>query len=228
MNIDIVSNASGVIRQDTVWTKANSPYLLTADVQVPRGFTLTIEAGVHIIYDNSGDFEMLIKGFLYIKGTPNERVIFDGSMTTKNTKWMLTFQATDLSKSSIAYADFIGPKRGTGLFQVTGAPSKNTGELIYQYCTFTNTHINIGSSKYRDYDMKENNHISLFLAATTQTFGYRTTAILIIRNSTVTDSTIANGHYDSQIIKLLSNNLQNVIHQCRCRSYQYQHSQLSW
>ncbi len=74
-----------------------------ADVQVPRNVTLTIQADVQIIYDNRGDFEMLVKGFLQVQGTAKQRVVFNGSAATNNIKWMMKFEAANLSQSSVAY-----------------------------------------------------------------------------------------------------------------------------
>ena len=38
----------GIINSDTVWTKANSPYILTGPVAVNSGVTLTVEAGATV------------------------------------------------------------------------------------------------------------------------------------------------------------------------------------
>ncbi|MEM1097094.1 MAG: hypothetical protein AAGJ10_21060, partial [Bacteroidota bacterium] len=43
-----VTQVSGVISGSAVWTKAESPYLLTGDVTLGPGHTLTIEAGVEV------------------------------------------------------------------------------------------------------------------------------------------------------------------------------------
>ena len=42
------TNVSGIISQDTTWTKANSPINFIGDVTVENGVTLTIEAGVQV------------------------------------------------------------------------------------------------------------------------------------------------------------------------------------
>jgi hypothetical protein len=38
----------GIINSDTVWTKAGSPYMITAPLGIAEGTTLTIEPGVVI------------------------------------------------------------------------------------------------------------------------------------------------------------------------------------
>jgi hypothetical protein len=40
------TNVGGNIISNTIWTKANSPYILTSNVGVPSAYTLTIEPGV--------------------------------------------------------------------------------------------------------------------------------------------------------------------------------------
>jgi len=47
------TNAGGIISANTAWNLAGSPYIVTADVAVNKGITLTVEAGVKIKF-NSG------------------------------------------------------------------------------------------------------------------------------------------------------------------------------
>ena len=77
---------SGSLTANTTWTAANSPYLLTGDVIVPQGKTLTIEPGVEIrikaITDDlsSGDdvnrIEIRVEGQLSAKGTAQDSIRF--------------------------------------------------------------------------------------------------------------------------------------------------------
>jgi hypothetical protein len=108
---------------------------------------LTIKAGVRIIYDSLGDFEILVKGSLRIQGTFEEPVVFDGSAAIKNNNSMIKFSGANLLQSSIIHAQFIGPKKSVELAEVPSGTPLNTGELILQYCTFTSTGIHTDSSK---------------------------------------------------------------------------------
>lgn len=62
----------GNITEDTTWTLANSPYIVTGTIQVYA--TLTIEPGVEIRFNQSAGLN--IGGKLNATGTENQRIIF--------------------------------------------------------------------------------------------------------------------------------------------------------
>ncbi len=70
----------GVISQDTIWTKDESPYIIYSSLDgesnftVDAGATLTIEAGVVVKFDYSQSINIL--GKLITNGTPNEKIYF--------------------------------------------------------------------------------------------------------------------------------------------------------
>ncbi|MEZ4833992.1 MAG: hypothetical protein R2873_18755 [Caldilineaceae bacterium] len=57
------TNVSGPITTNTTWTLANSPYIVTDDVTVEAGVTLTIQPGVVVKFD-SGTDELWVNGTL--------------------------------------------------------------------------------------------------------------------------------------------------------------------
>ena len=65
---------SGVIIEDTTWKSINSPYIVTGNILVNEGVTLTIEPGVvvkfedHSVADYYG-YYIKIDGTLVAKGT---------------------------------------------------------------------------------------------------------------------------------------------------------------
>jgi len=139
----------GVLLQNTVWTCGCSanPYYLINDVQIPGNVTLTIQSGVEINF-SQGDFEILVKGFLKIQGTAAQPIIFEGGLAN-DSKWMIKFQSTQLSQSSISYAQFKGPKKALQLADAATGIQKNTDVLVVESSTFlANTEIEANGKDY--------------------------------------------------------------------------------
>jgi len=67
----------GVIHKDTIWTLAESPYEITATVQIPAGVTLTIQPGVSVTGAATGDM-FLLHGKIHAHGTADRRITLDG------------------------------------------------------------------------------------------------------------------------------------------------------
>jgi parallel beta-helix repeat protein len=67
---------SGVIKQDTTWTKGGSPYVFTGAVGVPAGVTLTVEAGAVV---DLGAYYLQVNGTLNVEGTRSDKVILASS-----------------------------------------------------------------------------------------------------------------------------------------------------
>ena len=77
--------------KDVVWTKDDSPYLVTGDVTISSGRSLTIKEGVKVIFlansdDTVGgeekyDSELLVEGTISVLGTAAEPVTFTSSET---------------------------------------------------------------------------------------------------------------------------------------------------
>ncbi|MCW4034735.1 MAG: right-handed parallel beta-helix repeat-containing protein [Candidatus Bathyarchaeota archaeon] len=69
------TGVAGIIGSNTVWTRANSPYVVTGNVLVDNGVTLTIEAGVTV---NLNDFYIMVNGTLRAQGTETDPIQFSG------------------------------------------------------------------------------------------------------------------------------------------------------
>jgi hypothetical protein len=75
----------GPIIEDTVWTKAESPFIVKSHVTVIEDVTLTIEPGVTVKFDK--DKVLLIDGTIVAKGTQNEKIIFTSNGEQKAGYW---------------------------------------------------------------------------------------------------------------------------------------------
>ena len=82
------TNVSGGIYQNTTWTLAGSPYMVTGSIVIFPNRTLTIEPGVQIICTadttfNTGNFIYLeVRGTLIADGTSNIPVVFKSTNNT--------------------------------------------------------------------------------------------------------------------------------------------------
>ncbi|MFQ6128952.1 MAG: NosD domain-containing protein [Thermoplasmata archaeon] len=64
----------GSISTDTNWTLEGSPYIVVGNIVVEDGVTLTIEAGVEVLFD--GRYEILVYGTLRSLGKSDMNVVF--------------------------------------------------------------------------------------------------------------------------------------------------------
>ena len=74
------SNAGGVISENTTWTAANSPYVITASAVVNVGVTLTIDAGVTVRFESGKALQ--VDGELIARGTEAEPIVFTSSQAS--------------------------------------------------------------------------------------------------------------------------------------------------
>ncbi|CAF0857489.1 unnamed protein product [Adineta steineri] len=181
----------GTLRKSTVWNEAESPYYVVSDVGVPPNLTLTIEAGVQIIFDN--DFEILIKGgSLKVLGTTKQFVRFTSGFAGK--KWMVTFKASNLSQSIITSAQFSGPKPAVQSANAENNPIQNQGELLLQFCVFVN-----GS------EITSNGGSGIIFNETY----FLSKSSLVLRNVFINDSKLTNGYGSMEPIYLVNSYIVN-------------------
>lgn len=67
------STVGGTLSQSATWTVAGSPYIVTSNLIVPAGLTLTIQAGVEVRFANGVNME--VSGTLTVQGTVLDPVI---------------------------------------------------------------------------------------------------------------------------------------------------------
>jgi hypothetical protein len=97
--VDMVS--TGNITVDTTWTAAASPYVISNNITVVAGVTLTIEPGVTLLFDQGRS--MTINGRLLAEGAAGAPITFTRNVGA--TTWtQLAFTANNTT-SRIAHAD---------------------------------------------------------------------------------------------------------------------------
>jgi hypothetical protein len=75
----------GVITQDTIWTLVDSPFVLSNNVTVNSGATLTIEPGVQVMF--GGNFSLVVNGAIVANGTPERTILFTTNDPTGTIAW---------------------------------------------------------------------------------------------------------------------------------------------
>ncbi|MBE9468390.1 MAG: T9SS type A sorting domain-containing protein [Bacteroidetes bacterium] len=79
------TEVGGIISENTIWTKENSPYLVIENIFVEDNIILEIEPGVEIFVSNSKFF--YIKGEIHAIGTINDSIIIKGESNSITYSW---------------------------------------------------------------------------------------------------------------------------------------------
>ena len=91
----VSTEVSGKITSDTKWKKENSPYLVTGNILVNEGITLTIEEGVTIKLEEGKTLQ--IEGQIVARGKEGKEIIFTTSSKKDDDYWNYIY----LSNTSI-------------------------------------------------------------------------------------------------------------------------------
>jgi len=100
-----ITTGAGGIFKDTTWTLSESPYVITEDLTLFPGYTLTIEPGVEVRF--SPGTKLTIRGSLIANGTQSNRIVFTSTEPSSKGSWNGIDIATHLgAKASIKFASF--------------------------------------------------------------------------------------------------------------------------
>ena len=135
----------GTISEDTTWNRAQSPYIVTADILVKTGVTLTINPDVEVKFD--GYFGIRVDGILNAQGTLQSQITFTSNKASPalgDWKRLQLSNTSVLNYCIVEYAD-------------TGVLASNTSPSI-QNCVIQN------NSRGLEFDLASsptvlNNHI---------------------------------------------------------------------
>lgn len=126
------TNVSGGIYTNTTWTKVNSPYIVTGNIVVFPGNTLTIQPGVEVKFD--GWYNIEIRGTLLAIGTITDSISFV-SINYVGINDSISF----VSGSSLAmfenvsfHSDSLLSKSSWGKISISNASQNAVG--LFEYC----------------------------------------------------------------------------------------------
>lgn len=97
-----VQNVSGTIASSTTWAAAAGPFVVSGNLTVPAGVTLTIEPGTTVYFAQAAS--LTVNGRLVAAGTEARRIRFTRQPGTANTWGGIRFNNTTLD-NRIAYAE---------------------------------------------------------------------------------------------------------------------------
>lgn len=81
------TNVNGGIFKDTIWSLSNSPYIVTSNIALYPGNTLTIEPGVMVKFNP--ETKLIVRGILIANATSGNEIIFtSNSSFPKKGSWL--------------------------------------------------------------------------------------------------------------------------------------------
>jgi len=107
-----------VLRKDTTWTRAGSPYVIRRAIQIPHGVTLTVEPGVSVIGQGT-DHLFVVGGNLAITGSPSTPVSIEAGRRGSIIRHATTHTRTgsvNISYARITNTRSIMPAGGNGMY----------------------------------------------------------------------------------------------------------------
>lgn len=137
------TNVSGYISADTTWTSANSPYVVTGNIVVKSGVTLTIEPGVTVKTDSGKSIQ--VDGTIIAKGTSASKITFTKNSSSNWGYILFSDSSTDAaydtggnytSGSILEYC--VVEYAGGASVSDNGAVRINGAYPLINYCTIKN------------------------------------------------------------------------------------------
>lgn len=126
------TNVSGGIYTNTTWTKVNSPYIVTGDIVLFPGKTLTIQPGVEVKFD--GYYNIEIRGTLMAIGTITDSISFV-SINDVGINDSISFSsgsALTLFENVAFHSDSLLSKSSWGKINILNASQNAVG--LFEYC----------------------------------------------------------------------------------------------
>jgi RHS repeat-associated protein len=133
------TNVSGTIGANTTWTLADSPYVMTGDVTVASGVTLTVEPGVTVKGDAQSR-KLSVNGSLVAEGTSGAPITFTSTTNTAPAQWNSITFGSGSGTSSLKHV-VVKYGGGTGVSDTNGMVVVNGGTVTIEDATITESSV---------------------------------------------------------------------------------------
>lgn len=100
----VTANVSGTISANTTWTLANSPYVMTGNVTVAAGVTLTVEPGV-VVQGNSPSRTLTVNGSLSAVGSSSQPITFTSTSDSAPGQWYSIYFPSGAGASTLKHVN---------------------------------------------------------------------------------------------------------------------------
>ncbi|MES2567997.1 MAG: right-handed parallel beta-helix repeat-containing protein [Bacteroidota bacterium] len=135
------TNISGTINTNTIWTKLNSPYIVTANTVLLPNVVLDIQPGVEVRFNSN--VQLMIRGILTGKGNKNDSIKFVANNGV--VQWNGVFVDNSSYNAKVSFKYFLG-SNAYSLFKVASVGSNDT------LMKFLNCSFNYNHSVFEEYD----------------------------------------------------------------------------
>ena len=158
---DLGTQVGESLTDDTTWTSAGSPYIITDTIVIPENVKLTIEPGVTVTAQSSSGIMFIVNGGIQAHGEATNKIIFDGNRNSSffKTNHPIGQGFLDLDCCIIRNGLSAFWLDNTAYFNLTNSDLSNLSQNSYlwfpsndtyiQYNTFTNcSGVQIGTDDY--------------------------------------------------------------------------------
>jgi hypothetical protein len=144
---DVGTQVGGTLTDSTIWTAANSPYIITSTIQIPENVNLTIEPGVTVTAQPSITTMFLINGIIQAHGIPADKITFNGGDNANffKTNHPVAKGFVDLDYCIIKNGQSAFWFDNTGSFNLTNSELSNLAQSSYLWYPSQDTYIEFNS-----------------------------------------------------------------------------------